>query len=85
MEYDIIVVGGGISGVAAAISAARGGARVLLIESNAYLGGTLTVCGVGPMMTFHAGETQVKAFKRGIRADVKIIKAAPIPQVFIIR
>lgn len=59
MKYDIIVVGGGISGAVAAIAAGRKGAGVLLIDSNGYLGGTLTACGVGPMMTFHAGEIQV--------------------------
>ncbi len=57
--YDVAVVGGGISGCMAALSAARYGARVLLIERYGFLGGTLTACGTGPMMTFHAGETQV--------------------------
>lgn len=42
MEYDIIVCGGGVSGVCAAISAARYGARVLLIEQENCLGGTWT-------------------------------------------
>jgi len=32
---------------------------VLLIDQNGYLGGTLTANGVGPMMTFFAGEKQV--------------------------
>lgn len=59
VDYDMIIVGGGISGTVAAISAGREGARVLLIDSNGYLGGTLTACGVGPMMTFHAGDVQV--------------------------
>lgn len=58
-EYDVVVSGGGVSGCAAAVSAARLGAKVILIEQNAFLGGTLTACGVGPMMTFHAGEKQV--------------------------
>ena len=31
--YDCIVVGGGVAGVAAALSAARGGLRVLLLET----------------------------------------------------
>lgn len=57
--YDIIIVGGGISGSMAAIAAARQGAKILLIEDNGYLGGSLTASGVGPMMTFHAGEKQV--------------------------
>ena len=38
-EYNVIVVGGSQSGVAAAICAARSGARVLLIERNCFLGG----------------------------------------------
>lgn len=56
---DIIVVGGGISGSMAAIAAARLGAKVLIVEQYGCLGGMLTSCGVGPMMTFHAGEKQV--------------------------
>jgi hypothetical protein len=48
-----------VSGCAAALAAARNGASVLVLEQNGYLGGTLTACGVGPMMTFHAGEKQV--------------------------
>lgn len=39
---DVIVVGGGTSGFAAAIAAARGGARVRLLEQSTYLGGTMT-------------------------------------------
>ncbi len=58
-NHDLIVVGGGIAGSMAAIAAARLGLAVLLIEEEGYLGGSLTACGTGPMMTFHAGETQV--------------------------
>ena len=39
-KYDVIVAGGGTAGIAAALSAARSGAHVLLIEKNAYAGGT---------------------------------------------
>lgn len=41
-EYDIIVVGGGIAGVAAAVSAARSGMKTLLLEKMALLGGLAT-------------------------------------------
>ncbi|MDL2293768.1 FAD-dependent oxidoreductase [Ruminococcaceae bacterium OttesenSCG-928-D13] len=57
--YDVVVSGGGISGIAAGICAAREGARVLIIERNGYLGGALTGFGVGPMMSFFSGEEQV--------------------------
>ncbi len=58
-SYDVIVVGGGVAGSLAATAAARGGLRTLLIEEEGYLGGSLTACGTGPMMTFHAGDKQV--------------------------
>jgi fumarate reductase flavoprotein subunit len=40
MRHDVVVVGGGGAGLAAAASAAERGARVLLLEKNAALGGT---------------------------------------------
>lgn len=48
--YDLIVIGGGTSGAAAAISAARNGIKTLLIEKNSYLGGAMTSQLVMPMM-----------------------------------
>jgi hypothetical protein len=51
--YDVLVMGGGVSGSVAAIAAARAGARVLLVEEHGFLGGSLTAMGVGPMMSFH--------------------------------
>lgn len=52
-EYDVIVVGGGPSGLAAAISAARLGASTLLIERYGFLGGMSTSALVYPWFTFH--------------------------------
>ena len=40
---DIVVLGAGPAGLAAAIQAARNGARVLLVEKNGYLGGNMTI------------------------------------------
>ena len=59
LNFDVVVIGGGPAGAVAAIAAARGGAKTLLVEQNGYLGGMLTAGGVGPQMTFHAGDTQV--------------------------
>lgn len=39
-EWDVVVCGGGAAGPAAAISAARHGARTLLVERDGHLGGT---------------------------------------------
>ena len=44
-SYDVIVCGGGTSGIAAAIAAARGGAKTLLIERNGEIGGQMNVSG----------------------------------------
>jgi hypothetical protein len=44
-EYDVVVVGGGTSGVAAAIAAARVGAKTMLIERFGVLGGQMNVSG----------------------------------------
>ncbi|MFB0522667.1 MAG: FAD-dependent oxidoreductase, partial [Candidatus Bathyarchaeia archaeon] len=38
-EVDVVVAGGGIAGVAAAVAAAKSKAEVLLVERNGYLGG----------------------------------------------
>lgn len=44
--YDVVIVGGGTGGTAAAIEAARDGARVLVVEQTPWLGGMLTSAGV---------------------------------------
>ncbi|MBM3449731.1 MAG: FAD-dependent oxidoreductase [Armatimonadetes bacterium] len=54
MEMDVVVVGGGVAGIAAATEAARGGADVLLVDENRALGGALAPLGdvaVGPDAT----------------------------------
>lgn len=49
-KYDIIVVGGGTAGCSCAYTAAKLGLKVLIIEKNAFLGGSITSALVIPAM-----------------------------------
>lgn len=44
--YDVLIIGGGASGVSAALQAARLGSKVLVVEETVWLGGMLTAAGV---------------------------------------
>jgi len=67
-KCDVIVVGGGVSGVVAAVAAGRNGADTLLVEQNGYLGGVMTAVEVPHVITFHDGEgTQIL---RGIAQEI---------------
>lgn len=49
-KYDLAVIGGGMSGVCAAVSAAREGLSVLLVEKTGVLGGAMSNSLVYPFM-----------------------------------
>ena len=50
-KKDVLVIGGGCAGISAAVSAARHGSDVLLVEKNGFLGGMATAGLIGPFMT----------------------------------
>lgn len=66
-QYDVVVAGGGPSGVAAAIAAARNNASVLLIERYGFLGGMATNASVPVFCPYSDGE---KAVIRGIGLEI---------------
>ena len=49
-KYDLLVAGGGLTGVAAAVAASREGLSVLLVEKEGCLGGAMSNCLVFPYM-----------------------------------
>ena len=79
-SYDVIVVGGGIAGISAALAAARSGASVLLAERGFMLGGLATaglvtiylpLCdGRGQQVSFGIAEELLRlSASMGVEAD----------------
>ena len=56
---DVLVAGGGMAGFSAAVAAARQGAKVLLVEQHADLGGTATTGGTAAFCGETTGQGQV--------------------------
>lgn len=79
-NYDVIIVGGGPAGCAAAVSAARRGSRVLLVEQYGFLGGMGTAALVSPFMSHYAAKTypvdvntnieELKVLNKGVYEEI---------------
>ncbi|MDD3471075.1 MAG: FAD-dependent oxidoreductase, partial [Thermoguttaceae bacterium] len=59
VECDVVVVGGGTAGIAAAIQSGRADAQTILLEATHQLGGNMTSGGVNFPGLFHAWGRQV--------------------------
>lgn len=68
-EVDVVVAGGGLSGVAAAIASARVGAKTALVERNGILGG-VTTSGLMSSMTQWFFSPKGKLMLRGIALEL---------------
>lgn len=70
-KYNLIVVGGGVAGVAAGVSAAREGLSVLLIEQFGSLGGAMSNSLVYPFMCHSIGGEKPTLLSDGIFTEMK--------------
>ena len=70
-RVDVLVVGGGPAGLAAAVSAARGGARTLLVERYGFLGGMGTAGGVTNFAGLYGTRNgQMQLLVRGVAEEL---------------
>ena len=70
-EFDVVVLGGGPAGIAAAACAARNGARTLLVERYGFLGGMGTAAGVTNFCGLHANvHGEIRQVVHGIADDL---------------
>jgi ribulose 1,5-bisphosphate synthetase/thiazole synthase len=76
-DVDVVVVGGGPSGVAAAISAARNGVKVTLVERYPYLGGMAT--GGLVLLLIEYDRYEYGILKENVERLVKLPNAIALP------
>ena len=70
-EYDVVVLGGGPAGIAAAVSAARAGRSTMLVERYGFLGGMGTAAGVTNFCGLHANvHGDIRQVVHGVAADL---------------
>ena len=70
-EYEVVVLGGGPAGIAAAVSAARAGRSTMLVERYGFLGGMGTAAGVTNFCGLHANvHGDIRQVVHGVAADL---------------
>lgn len=69
-KCDVLVIGGGPAGSAAAIIAARKGAKTILVEKNGFLGGNLTAAGIDTIYGLYTVSEHPKRVIGGISDEI---------------
>jgi hypothetical protein len=70
-EFEVVVVGGGPAGIAAAVAAGRAGRSTLLVERYGFLGGAGTAAGLSTFCGLHANvHGEHRRVIRGVCDDV---------------
>ncbi|MEJ6023492.1 FAD-dependent oxidoreductase [Ramlibacter sp. PS4R-6] len=70
-EYDVVVLGGGPAGIAAAVAAGRAGRSTLLVERYGFLGGMGTAAGVTNFCGLHANvHGEIRQVVHGVADDL---------------
>ena len=70
-EYEVVVLGGGPAGIAAAVGAARAGRSTLLVERYGFLGGMGTAAGVTNFCGLHANvHGEIRQVVHGVADDL---------------
>ena len=87
-DVEVLVLGGGPSGVAAAVAAARSGMKVLMVEKNGFCGGMATagmsgtICGLFTSCTQGKPEQMVFGFAGEFYHHLKLRRAISDPVPF---
>jgi len=70
-EYEVVVLGGGPAGMAAAVASARAGRKTLLVERHGFLGGMGTAAGVTNFCGLHANvHGEIRQVVHGVADDL---------------
>ena len=89
LSYDVVVVGGGAAGLAAAVASARAGARTALVERYGFLGGMATagmvssICGLSHTSSAGPPEPLVDLLRRSdalVAVSSEVGNGSDLPQ-----
>src|SRR5215218_10217299 len=70
-EFDVVVLGGGPAGIAAAVAAAQNGRKTILAERYGFLGGMGTAAGVTNFCGLHANvHGDIRQVVHGVADDL---------------